>query len=42
MGVEKCDTNVTIQFNTINSPRLDGIVVAADAVGTAIIYSNAH
>ncbi len=40
MGVEKCDTNVTIQYNTINAPRLDGIDVAADAVGTALIYAN--
>jgi fibronectin type 3 domain-containing protein len=40
MGVELCDSNITIQNNTINSPTLDGIDVASDATGVAILYSN--
>jgi len=40
MGVDFCSSNVTVQYNTIISPSLNGLNVVSGATGSAIIYSN--
>jgi fibronectin type 3 domain-containing protein len=40
MEVNLCATNVTIQYNTISAPALDGIDVLPGAAILAILYSN--
>jgi hypothetical protein len=40
MNVDLCGSNVTVQYNSITSPELDGITINSSAVGSAIMYSN--
>ena len=40
MDVDLISSNVTVQYNSVISPNLNGIKIVSGAVGAAIIYSN--